>query len=84
MGMMRTTPEFHLYNHQLLKSRLELGHVQNIFEISPLDDHPNVRYNVKDIRNIVPDIRPRTVKTPEMKLFKKVKHDVIFGLQNKN
>ncbi|VDI50119.1 glycoprotein 2-beta-D-xylosyltransferase [Mytilus galloprovincialis] len=84
MGMMRTSPEFHLYNHQLLKSRLELGHVQNIFEISPLDNHPNVRYNVKDIRNIVPDIRPRTVKTPEMKLFKKVNHDVIFGLQNKN
>jgi hypothetical protein len=39
---------------------------------------------VKDIKNIIPEIRPRAVQNVEQQLFRKEKLDIIVNLQKNN
>lgn len=79
-----TTVHIQLYNRQLLQNKFQFSNVKDIFEIAPVDQSNSLRYNVKDIKNIMPEIRPRAVQNVEQQLFRKEKLDIIVNLQKNN
>lgn len=79
-GMMRTTNEFHLYNQQLIQRSMEFNSLQNMFQIKRQNDSKTTKYNVREIRNIIPQMKPRVVLAPENRLFRRTTDDLITSI----
>lgn len=84
LGMMKTSHEFHLYTQKNIQRSLKFNNIQNLFQISRQKDPDWTKYNVRDIRNIIPKIKPRIVSTPEIKLFKKKTDELITSMMKSN